>query len=313
MLFLKVELTPAQTFVKDAFTLPTLLGIGALTQALVFTLLPARYSLLPAALLIGRAAISTILEVRDLKSNPLIEGAIPGRVTAQLPLPLRSKQGASASASAGFSSGIPPQPSFGNVPASSPLVVFHLGIHFNHPLGLLSPGAREIGASFEAMTASLAARRDDYGMISSSVWRGTERASHNAILFIAYFRSAADLNRFAHDKVHRDGWDWYHKFVRETGHRHFGLFHETFVTRRGEWETIYMDSPPTLLGNGNVKVGAGPGGEEEVVGEEKGLLQGGEEAWIRPVVSADHPALRSQAKRMGMTLGMEEDLERNEI
>lgn len=147
------------------------------------------------------------------------------------------------------------------------------------------------------MAASLQARRDEYGLLSITPWRGQARAANNVTMIIAYFRSVADLNRFAHDEVHRRGWDWYHAFARDTGYRHLGLFHETFVSRAGDYETIYVDTAPTLLGEANVKLGVDKSQEEE---------QGREAQWVRPLVSADHPALRSQAKRMGLTLGLKE-------
>lgn len=142
------------------------------------------------------------------------------------------------------------------------------------------------------MAASLQARRDEYGLLSITNWRGQARGANNVTMIIAYFRSVADLNRFAHDEVHRRGWDWYHNFTRATGHRHLGLFHETFVSRAGDYETIYVDTAPTLLGEAHVKLGVDEAKEEA--------------RWTRPLVSADHPALRSQAKRMGLTLGLKE-------
>lgn len=75
-----------------------------------------------------------------------------------------------------------------------------------------------------------------------------------------------------------------------------------------------MDCPPTLLGAGSVRIAAS-GDEKIVQGEESGGVEeaGERDLWIRPVVSADHPALKSQAKRMGMTLGIHEDVKRNEF
>lgn len=116
-------------------------------------------------------------------------------------------------------------------------------------------------------------------------------------MMVAYFRDVEGLHRFAHSKVHRDGWDWYFRFVRETGYRHFGLFHETFLAKRGDWETIYDDCAPTLLGAANVRL---DDGDNSHVGTEKAK----EATWIRPLVSADHPALKTQAKRMGLTIEM---------
>lgn len=259
----------------------TILALGAIVQTLVIAILPARYALIPVALLVLRSLITTLLQARAPTTNPFIDDTIPGRVTAQLPL--------ADNASGPFSR------RFGNRAAAQPLVVFHLGARINHPLGLLAPGARELGDHFQAMVESLNERREEYGMLSITNWRGQERHTNNVIMIIAYFRSVDDLNRFAHDEVHRKGWDWYHRFVRETGYRHLGLFHETFVSRAGDYETIYVDVAPTLLGEANVKV-AGK--------LDDSIKQNGE--WMRPLVSADHPALRSQAKRMGLTLGLKE-------
>ncbi|KKY31869.1 hypothetical protein UCDDA912_g08158 [Diaporthe ampelina] len=239
------------------------------------SVLPARYALLPLALLLGHSVINTILQARSPKDNAFTLDVVPGRVTAQLP-----------SRASG---------AFGSRPAAQPLVVFHLGVRFNHPLGLLSPGAREMGDRFTAMTRALAERRDEFGMLHITSWRDNERRSNNTLMIIAYFRDADGLNRFAHDRVHREGWDWYLRFAKREGNSHIGIFHETFVTRPGDYETIYVDCPPTLLGAANVRVD-GDGGEK---------AEHGEEMWVRPLVSANHSALRSQSQRMNTALPFE--------
>lgn len=154
------------------------------------------------------------------------------------------------------------------------------------------------------MTAALLAdpQREAFGLVSTSTWRGTDRASGNSILMIAYFRDLAGLHRFAHGEVHRAGWDWYSRFVRETGYRHFGIFHETFAAGRGDWETVYVDCAPSLLGAGSVW--AAGGGKDGKVEEEEGEEE--EKNWLRTLVSADHPALKTQAKRMGLRTSFDE-------
>ncbi|KAK2606728.1 hypothetical protein N8I77_005459 [Diaporthe amygdali] len=266
------------SFLKDSFKLSTIFAIGALIQTIVVLVLPARYALLPLALLLGRSIISTIVQARSLKDNAFTLDVVPGRVTAQLP---SRNSGA-----------------FGSKPAAQSLVVFHLGVRFNHPLGLLSPGAKEIGDYFTAMTKALSKKREEFGMLHLTNWRATDRETNNTLMIIAYFRDIDALNKFAHDKVHRDGWDWYHQFAKKEGNSHIGIFHETFVTRPGDYETIYVDCPPTLLGASNIKIN--PGNEKESKGEE---------TWSRALVSADHSALRSQSKRMGMTLALEGDVD----
>ncbi|KUI53398.1 hypothetical protein VP1G_00686 [Cytospora mali] len=260
--------------IADTLKLPTILAIGALIQTATLALLPARYSLIPLALILARSIITTIIQSRSPKDNPFTTDTVYGRVTAQLP-----------SRSTG---------DFGSQPAAQPLVVFHLGVRINHPLGLLAPGAREISDHFQAMAQDLRQRQDEFGMLSMSTWRAIERETNNSLLTIAYFRDVQDLNRFAHDKVHREGWDWYHSFAKKSGNTHIAVYHETFVTSPGQYETVYVDSAPTLLGAANLRV--------NVDGEKQ---EPGEETWTRPLVSADHSALRSQSRRMGMTLGIE--------
>lgn len=246
----------------------------------MISVLPARYALTPLTLLLGISIINTVIQARSPKDNAFTLDVVPGRVTAQLP-----------SRTTG---------AFGSRPAAKPLVVFHLGVRFNHPLGLLSPGAKEIGDYFTAMIKALEDRRDEFGMLHISNWRAAERQSNNSLMIVAYFRDVDSLNKFAHDPIHREGWDWYLRFAKKEGNSHIGIFHETFVTRPGDYETIYVDCPPTLLGAANVKV--------DDAGGEK-ASQGGER-WARPLVSANHSALRSQSGRMGGTaLPYEGDVE----
>lgn len=256
------------------------MALGALLQTVVIAVLPARYALIPLLLLLGQAIINTILQTRSPKDNAFTLDVVPGRVTAQLP-----------SRTSG---------AFGSKPAAQSLVVFHLGVRFNHPLGLLSPGAKEMGDYFTAMIKALEKRRDEFGMLHITNWRAAERQSNNTLMIIAYFRDVAGLNEFAHDKVHRDGWDWYLRFAKKEGNSHIGIFHETFVTRPGDYETIYVDCPPTLLGASNVKIN----GEDN---EKATKVEG--ETWARPLVSANHSALRSQSGRMGTALPFEGDAE----
>lgn len=195
---------------------------------------------------------------------------MPGRVTAQFPETAHH---------------------FGTTAAAHPVLAFHLGMHINHPLGLLAPGGKEIGMHFQSMLTELQARREEYDALTFTQWRGGSHSGRISILLIGYFRSAEGLNKFAHGEVHRAGWDWYNRFVRETGYRHLGIYHESFLARKGDWETIYADCEPTLLGEAVVNVK-----EEEEKGE-------GKCKWVRTLVSADHPNLRTQVKRLPVALG----------
>lgn len=267
-----------QLIVKDAFRLPTLLAIGALAQMIIFAVFPARYASIPVTLVLVRSIVTTIIQIRSPKDNAFTTDTVYGRVTAQLPSRATGE--------------------FGSKPAAESLVVFHLGVRNNHPLGVLAPGAREIGEHFQAMTKVLGQRRDEIGMLGMSAWQANERETNNHLLTILYFRDFEGLNKFAHDKVHREGWDWYRDFAVKAGNKHIAIYHETFVTSPGQYETIYVDSAPVLLGAANLRVRMGDGKQ-----------QPREETWARTLVSAKHSALKSQSKRIGTTLGVEGDEE----
>lgn len=188
---------------------------------------------------------------------------------------------------------------FGSSPASHGIVVLHLGIRFNHPLGLLCPGSPEIATLFGdcnkrvmAYIDDKAGSQDDFGCLGMTDWHGTDRESNNTLLTIYYFRDVEGLNRFAHDAVHRKAWDWYKKeFCERRGYSHVGVFHETFYAAPEMYETIYMNIQPTLLGHATMKV----------FNEEKGKRE-----WISPLVEGKHPRLRSQWSRMGRKIESEE-------
>ncbi|OIW25409.1 hypothetical protein CONLIGDRAFT_92763 [Coniochaeta ligniaria NRRL 30616] len=263
-----------RSLVKDQFSLPTLLCLGALAQASLLLLLPARWAILPAAAFALHGVLSTTLQTFFPPLNQFNKDVIPGRVSAQLP-----------NASHDPSQPIE-KPIFGTNPAGEQILVFHLGFRFSHPLGSLCPGAKEIGHFANKMYADLKAESKKYGCIGSSQWLNAGRGSKNASMGVYYFRSVEGLHAFAHGKAHRDGWDWYNAWVKRTGYSHLGIFHETFLAAPGQWETIYVDMPPTLLGATDVKV----------LNEESGR-----EEFVAPLVDANNRQLRSQYGRMGRT------------
>jgi hypothetical protein len=262
--------------VKDQFSLPALLCLGALAQGSLLLLLPARWAILPTAAFALYGVLSTTIQILFPSLNQFDKDVIPGRVSAQLP-------------NASYDPSRPEEkPLFGIKPAGEQIVVFHLGIRFSHPLGMLSPGAKEIGTFARKMYADLQNDSKKYGCIGNSQWRTGARESKNTSLMVFYFRDVEGLHAFAHSKVHRDGWDWYNAWVKRTGYRHIGIFHETFLAAPGQWETIYADMPPTLLGSTDV----------EVLNE-----QTGQEEFVMPLVDGNNTQLRSQYGRMGRTKG----------
>ncbi|KND93670.1 hypothetical protein TOPH_01604 [Tolypocladium ophioglossoides CBS 100239] len=246
--------------VKTLFTLYPIVLVAAFFQLLFCALLPSDFSVVPSAILLLGYAVTTLIHHLTPSSpmNPYTQHIVPGRATAQLPAPSGS---------------------FGTDPGAQGLVVFNLGVQWNHPLGILSPGAKEMIQRFMAMNADLMRRREELGLISINHWKGRDVETASALNITYYFRDVASIHRFAHQELHRKAWDWYH------GHHfpHIGIFHETFIVPARSYETIYDNCVPVGLGRGAVRC-------EDVKGEEQ---------WVNTLVSADTPALKTQMFRLG--------------
>ncbi|RGP69020.1 hypothetical protein FLONG3_7972 [Fusarium longipes] len=244
---------------KDCLKPQVTIAIGSLIQVALCAILPFRWAVVPPAAAILNSLITTLIQARSTKPNEYDEAIIPGRATAQLP----------------SSSG-----TFGSEPSANSVVVFHLGIQANHPLGLAAPGMKEISKYYTAMLKDLESHREEYGLLSYSNWRGDERSSNNTLLIIYHFRDLDGLHRFAHGDIHRKGWDYFNK----TKPQHIGIFHETYSVPAREYENIYVNCHPVLMGRATVKTT--PVGKEE------------EDRWMNTLVSADMPALKTQYARM---------------
>ncbi|KAF4984335.1 hypothetical protein FZEAL_446 [Fusarium zealandicum] len=242
---------------KDSLKPHTTVLLGSILQLTLSAILPLRWAIVPPAILLLNSVITTVIQARSPKPNEYTGSTIPGRVTAQLPT----------------SAGV-----FGNKPGARPVVVFNLGVQANHPLGIAAPGFTKVADYFTAMQRDLSARRDDYGLLSVSNWRGDERASNNTLLITYYFRDVEGLHRFAHDELHRKAWDW----IAASRIKHIGIFHETFCVPAHAYETVYVNCHPVLMGRSAV--------ETTGVGEE--------ERWTNVLVSADVPALKTQWARL---------------
>ncbi|EKG09633.1 hypothetical protein MPH_13308 [Macrophomina phaseolina MS6] len=263
---------PTPTFIiKDSFSLYTLLAVGAIVQVAMFAILPPEMAVLPCMSLVLHALARTVIGAAYPQSNRLLVDVVPGRTSAQL-----------ADAATGR---------FGNAPASRPLVVFHFGVRFNHPLGVLSPGAREVSEHFARCYKSIS-EDEAHGMLGVSSWRAAERGSHNTQMLVFYFRDLEAVHRFAQSPVHQEAWAW----VTRSGWKHIGVFHEAFCVEPGAYETIYVNMPPLLMGATACKVPGGwnqrGGGGGSEASEER------EEVSVMNLVSANHQALRTQLGRM---------------
>ena len=240
--------------------LRTRILLGALIQILLYAALPTRWAVVPACAMLLHSTCLTVIQLLSPNTkNTFVHGVVPGRVTAQ----------------------IPPA---GPTPAAHSVVVFNLGVQYNHPLGPLSPAGRQINRYFDAMQRDLHSRRHELGLLDMSFWRAGERESNSTLLTTMVFRDIEGLHRFAHEPIHREAWDWWSGKARSPAYT--GVFHETFCVPAGEYETLYVNCRPVLFGRGQVRmVGGGKDGEE---GEE----------WRSTLVSADEPALKTQYARM---------------
>ncbi|KAK4150423.1 hypothetical protein C8A00DRAFT_18033, partial [Chaetomidium leptoderma] len=269
-----------EVLIKDSFGLPTLLVLGGLGQAILSVILPSRYALLPLVFLLLRAVILTTRDIASPARYTSKLGVVPGRTSAQLPNssydPLRSEKASL----------------FGSKPAEKGVVVFNLAARFNHPLGALAPGGKELAERFLACHTDLLRRAEEYGCLGGANFRGGDAASNNTILTIYYFRDLDGLNRFAHDPIHRQAWDWYDKeFVKERGYSHIGISHEAFCAPAGAYETIYVNMQPIMMGACNADV------KNEATGDDE---------WFRTLVDASSPVWRSQHSRMGREVKKQE-------
>ncbi|OAA74093.1 hypothetical protein ISF_00994 [Cordyceps fumosorosea ARSEF 2679] len=247
------------TYGLDKFRpLPAIVVLGSVLQALISLVLPARWAYVPLLSYLAIYAVSALLNLTSTSSSSYPLNVIPGRTAAQLPLPSGS---------------------FRTTSAEDQLVVFHIGAQFNHPLGPLCPGGRETGARFARLADDLRQRRAELGVLAISEWK-TVLDGSLTVNTIIYFRDVASLNAFAHEPMHREAWDWFaaQKFP------HLGVFHETFLVPRKNYESVYLNCKPTLLG------AAASHARDEKTGEEH---------WVNALVSADTPALKTQYARMG--------------
>lgn len=254
---LTTPLTPPQvTYHLDKLRLPLLLIAGLLLQSLLSLALPPRWAVVPLLATLAATLLSHLLD--RTSTSPVPPNVVPGRTAAQRPL----------------SNG-----SFSDASADEQVVVFHIGAQFNHPLGFLCPGAKETGDRFDKLQADLAARRDEFGLLSVQGWSSTVDGSLSTLTTM-YFKDVESLHRFAHEDMHRDTWEWF----AAKRFPHIGVYHETFVVPKRGYESVFLNCKPMLMGNG-----------ASLARDEKT----GEERWVNMLVSADTPALKTQYARMG--------------
>ncbi|MEQ8821843.1 MAG: DUF4188 domain-containing protein [Sumerlaeia bacterium] len=68
------------------------------------------------------------------------------------------------------------------------------------------------------------------------------------MMTVQYWRSVEDLHAYAQDpqRLHSKGWAEFTRRVGTGGD--VGVFHESYLSRGGDWEAIYINMPPFGLG-----------------------------------------------------------------
>ncbi|KAK9449534.1 uncharacterized protein V1518DRAFT_416261 [Limtongia smithiae] len=262
-------------FVKDMFTIRQMMLFGALAQLASSAILPSRYAQCLTLSMLSWTVIYTVWQSKS-ERNDFNADVILGKTSSQIP----------ASA---YNSATGPS-LYGNKPGQNSVVVVHLGVRFNHALGPLASGGQDIGDLNDEMMKELEDCAEELGFLGVTAWRGNEGPSQNTLMTVFYFRTMEGLHTFAHSKAHRKGWDWYNKYVK-AGNTSIGVFHEVFYSTPGSFETVYLNMPPVLLGATSI-----PTTDEAT----------GKRMFVRPLVDASGPALKTGLLRMGRSATQDE-------
>ena len=123
--------------------------------------------------------------------------------------------------------------------AGGEVVVFLIGMRINKPWKL-----RQWLPVFTAMPKMLQylEQHPEKGLL------GYRQSFFPATFLVQYWRSFADLERFARnpDDPHLEPWRQFNRLVKASGD--VGIWHETYRVNTADIETIYSNMPPVGLG-----------------------------------------------------------------
>jgi hypothetical protein len=82
----------------------------------------------------------------------------------------------------------------------------------------------------------------ELGFLGGNTWFG------RTFVLVQYWRSFEDLEAYAkaRDKQHLPAWSAFNRAVGNNGD--VGIYHETYRVAPGQYENVYVNMPPTLLG-----------------------------------------------------------------
>lgn len=212
-------------FLLNAFSLSTILLVGALLQSLLHIFLPLRYAMLPAAFLLLLRISDTALVSYGFKHNSYEDPIKRDKWTAQVP----------------EHDGVPQKASDKGV------VVFLIGAASNHPAGPFAPGFKTTGDYFRDMFVEIEADAAKWGYLGrSNPLIELNPSGTFTTLTVSYWASIEHLHAFAHGASHREGWAWWDHYRQS--HHDVGIYHETYFAPSGNWETIYENMHPFGMG-----------------------------------------------------------------
>ena len=172
------------SLLRDNFSITTWLLFGAVAQGALFLAI-GRLALLPAASVLIYRALVAYAQSTGYLHNPYMDGVLLQKFSAQMPDEIGDH---------------------GSKPASQDIVVLLIGTRINHPLGLLAPGAKEMGEFFPQMVKDLDKHAEEFGFLGLTSWVNTgNRTTNGELLDVAYFRTTEGLHKFAHSEYHRIG------------------------------------------------------------------------------------------------------------
>ncbi|KAL9585732.1 MAG: hypothetical protein Q9212_001351 [Teloschistes hypoglaucus] len=129
------------------------------------------------------------------------------------------------------------------------VVAFLLGARINHPLGKLTPGAKEIGDIFQEMWTEAETNRVKWGYLGRTATLVDYSDSERTPTFwLSYWKDLKGLQAFSENTIHRLGV----KNYIANKYPYMGIMHETFYAPKGCWETIYANFPPWGFGQAQV-------------------------------------------------------------
>ena len=112
-----------------------------------------------------------------------------------------------------------------------------LSTHLSSPLGILHQPFKEVGDYAARMFRDVNNNAEEFGFLGQSSYHSTDHLTKPRMMTLMYFKSLEYLHKFAHGKVHREGWDWWNSNLDKVNE--ITIAHEAYLVPAGKWETIY--------------------------------------------------------------------------